>query len=545
MATALVLPFFVYVLLSIVFFGPAHFSDIKNALFTPGGDPESFVWFLNWWPFALAHHLNPFITRYVWYPQGFNLAWATAIPALSLVMAPVTLLWGAGASFNLLALLGPALSATTCFYLIYFITKKYMPSLIGGNIYGFSSYELGQLLGHTNLYINFLIPLAILLFLLRLHGRLNKPVYIVLLTLTAVFQFGTSIEIFTTCLFFGAISLSVFYFSSSTAMQKNIIKTLQESLWAFMASLVILSPYIYYLVRGYRAVPRFSFNPTYYSSDLLNFIIPTTLVRAGNTAYMNIAWHFTGDDFAEAGAYLGLPLILIMFHYMTAYWRKPYTKAIAIIVIGIAVASLGTVLHLNGLKTRVPLPWALTSNIPILRFVLPARFSMYVSLLAAVVVGLWLAYEKSSKYLALKYAAVLFAVACMMPNPSQYSWEQVSVPGIFAKDSSTNTIKQNENIVVLPYGSSGSSMYYQYVSGMKFTQSGGYVGYTPSHFINAFNWPPAAFKAQLTLFCEQNKVKQIMVTPQTAATQVAELIALEWPKFTDGAVTVINCPSSP
>src|SRR5437588_1778987 len=76
-----------------------------------GDDAEIFAWSLQWWPHAIGNAVNPLLTSVVWAPTGFNLADATTIPTASILLSPVTLWAGRVATFNLLVLLGPTLSA--------------------------------------------------------------------------------------------------------------------------------------------------------------------------------------------------------------------------------------------------------------------------------------------------------------------------------------------------------------------------------------------------------------------------------------------------
>ena len=43
-------------------------------------DSSQFMWFLAWWPHAVLHGLNPFVTHAMFVPDGFNLTWSTAMP---------------------------------------------------------------------------------------------------------------------------------------------------------------------------------------------------------------------------------------------------------------------------------------------------------------------------------------------------------------------------------------------------------------------------------------------------------------------------------
>ena len=289
---------------------------------------------------CLRHHLNMFMSHYIYYPQGFDLAWATAEPAVALAMAPVTWTLGAQASYNLVALLSPALAAAAAFYLIRIITRQYWPALVGGFIYGFSSYELGQLLGHPNLYVTFLLPLLILVFWLRLQGRLGRWQFMVLAAVLAALQFATSIEIFTAFAVFAVLAWAVFWWFSAADVRRRLWATALETAMAGAGMLVLVSPYLYYLLPYYHTVPHILNPPEMFSADLFNFIIPTGVTR-WSSAVWPVAYHFVGGNWSEAGSYLGWPLILMLVIFTVQYWKKPYVKALAVTLVGLAVASLG------------------------------------------------------------------------------------------------------------------------------------------------------------------------------------------------------------
>jgi len=61
-----VLVFLLYLGISFCFFG--SIIDFKTNYIGEGSNPFAYIWFLNWWPWALTHGLNPMISHYVWYP---------------------------------------------------------------------------------------------------------------------------------------------------------------------------------------------------------------------------------------------------------------------------------------------------------------------------------------------------------------------------------------------------------------------------------------------------------------------------------------------
>lgn len=550
MRLALVSPFLIYLFIACLYFGPSHFSQIKDTLFTPSADPELIVWFLNWWPFAIAHHINPFLSKYIWFPQGFNMAWATSIPSAALMMTPVTMAWGANASFNILALLALPLSATTCFYLVHRLTRSFFPSLLSGYIFGFSSYELAQLHYHTNLYLTFLVPLAVLLFILRTQQSISKTLFISLMALLVVVQFGLSKEIFATFSLFSVIALIVFYMFSDKGQRSLLVRASHDTLVSLIISIFLLGPYIYYLAIGLKHVPTAINSPGDYSSDLLNYIIPTPISRLGRYLFSNIAQHFAGIH-GERDAYMGVPLLLIAFAYLLKSWGHRLTKAIYVILGVLVLFSLGPYLHVNGINTRIPLPWYFGARIPLITSALPARFPLYVALVLAVIVGLWLSQESHKRITTVKYAAVLIAILFILPNTGIYSWKQVNVPVLFKKGVISRYIPANANILYLPYGELGSSGYYQYASGMAFTQSGGYVGFTPISFSKSqvaqslySGRVGRTFDSHLVAFCSENRIERIIYRPGTNKALVFAISELKWPTLTIGRSTVVSVPSS-
>jgi hypothetical protein len=123
-------------------------------------DPPLLMWFLRWWPYAITHRLNPLHTDLIWAPRGFNLAWAAIIPLPVWVSIPLQQSFGLIGSYNILVMLALATAATAAYALCRRITGAFWPSIVGGAIFGFSPYMLGQSLGHLHTLEVFPIPLA-------------------------------------------------------------------------------------------------------------------------------------------------------------------------------------------------------------------------------------------------------------------------------------------------------------------------------------------------------------------------------------------------
>ena len=146
----------------------------------------------------MLHGQNPFVTHLLWAPHGSNLAWATSVPGLAALLAPVTLTAGPVAAYNVAAILMPALAATTAFMLCRHVTRSFWPSLAGGYLFGFSSYVLGHELAHLHATSVFLVPLAALFVLRFLEEQIGARGLVVRLGLLLALQLSFGTEVFFT-----------------------------------------------------------------------------------------------------------------------------------------------------------------------------------------------------------------------------------------------------------------------------------------------------------------------------------------------------------
>src|SRR5215472_15277399 len=152
--------FAIYAALSILFFGIPIISRLSQTYIGGGTDPICHIWAVAWWPFAIAHRINPLITHALWAPVGYNLVWGTDIPGPSLLIYPITQMFGPVVSYNLLCLIAPSAAAATAFLLCRYACGRFWPALVGGYIFGFSPYLLCQILGHLVLVLIFPVPLG-------------------------------------------------------------------------------------------------------------------------------------------------------------------------------------------------------------------------------------------------------------------------------------------------------------------------------------------------------------------------------------------------
>jgi len=150
-----------YLVLGLLSAGWYALSDPSSTCACIGNaDPATYMWALEWWPHALLHGLNPFVTHYLWAPTGANVARAATIPAAALVLSPITALFGPVVAYNVLSIASPILAAFTAYLLCRRIVARELPAFVGGLLFGFGAYQFTQLVGHPNLTLVFRVPVA-------------------------------------------------------------------------------------------------------------------------------------------------------------------------------------------------------------------------------------------------------------------------------------------------------------------------------------------------------------------------------------------------
>jgi hypothetical protein len=440
-------------------------------------DPSAFMWFLDWWPYALSHGLNPMFTKLLWAPEGTTLAWSTPIPLPAIVAWPITHSFGPIAAYNVLCLAAPVLAAFSAYLLCRWITGEFWPSVLGGFIFGFSPYMLGQILAHIDLVMVFPIPLAVLAALKHYSGELNLFRFVLALAALLVVQFLCFPELVATMTIFAGFGFLIAMLVIPD--RRGVARLLAPTAAAYALTTVALSPYLYAMLA--ERSPGHSIYPlTLYSADLANFVVPTATNLLGLLPVAKrVSATFAGLIY-ENGACLTIPLIVIAEAWRRRHWSEPATRLLILVLVVACVASLGPVLHLLGRPT-IPMPWALFDKLPFVAIALPVRYSLYAFLVLAMLAALWFAQAETHR--GIKIAAAAAVVVFLLPNPSAGFWTSaVDTPAMFRDGDWQRFIDPGEIIVPLPYARQGTSMVWQATAEMSFRMASGYTSVTPFEF---------------------------------------------------------------
>ena len=344
------------------------------------GDMAQTVWFMAWTPHAILTGHNPLFTHAMNYPVGVNLAQNTLMPLLGLLAAPITATLGPVATANFWMVLAMPLSATSAYLVLRHWRLRVPAAALGGLLFGFSPYLVGQGVGHLDLTFVALVPLIVLA-IVELAGMPAHPVRLgALLALVVVAQFFVSPEVLVTVLILSAVGVVAAGIRLAVSDRAALTRRIVPMALGLGVAVVVVGAVLAYPAWFELAGPHHFVGPAQgphniYRADLADFVVPSPfqwLAPGGLRAWGVRLTHLVG---IEDGAYLGVPVLLLA---VWIAWRsRGAVRTQVVVVVGLAAAilSLGPHLVVDGHATGVPLPFLLLSHLPGISSILPIRIS--------------------------------------------------------------------------------------------------------------------------------------------------------------------------
>ena len=379
-----------YLLIGVTAYWPVLPWDLAQRLFGNYGDYAQSVWFFGWVPHALAHGLNPFFSNAMLVPTGANLAQNTESPLLGLVAAPITLMFGAVASVNLLMVLAMPVSATAAFLVLRKWRVWGPAAALGGLIYGFSPYMVAQSLVHVELLFVPLPPFIALTVASILQRRGSPRRLGIQLGLLFVAQYLISPEVCTVVAIF-TIAAVVCVALHNRAALRQMARIAARPVGIALGVMAVLLAYpVWMLLAGpqhFTGPVAPIANPDH--NDLLSFVVPGPLQRVP-FGMRSLGTRLAGTRLDEAGGYLGIPLLILTGILAWYSRRSPRMQLATVLLFGSALLSLGPYLVVDGRLTHIPLPFLLLAHISLLDNILPIRidFELGACLAAVIAFGL-------------------------------------------------------------------------------------------------------------------------------------------------------------
>jgi hypothetical protein len=299
---------------------------------------------------------------------------------------------------------------------------------------------------------------------------------------------------------------------------------------------VIAGPIVYYLLTDFVS-DQFT-TPAIFVADAVNLVVPTRTAALGGDSSAAISAHWLGDGL-EQTAYLGGPLILLLVALGIERVRDRAIRFLIAFLAAALILAFGGGLHVDGHSVAV-MPWSYLEPLPVFDNVFPERFTLYVTLAAAVGVAVWCATSRLPRWF--RVALPYLVLASLVPNLGKHHWdEKLVIPPLFSTSLYERCFAPNENVLVLPYGYTGSSLLWQALSGFRFRMPGGEVGPEPPHSFRVgivdslrFDGIPAGQGADVVTFAHDKNVSTIVVDPNDPVNWASLLTSVGPPRHAGG-----------
>jgi hypothetical protein len=429
------------------------------------------VWLLAWWPHAIEHGTHPLLIDLVHAPDGWNLAWTSAIPGPALLAWPLTAAFGPIPAYDALAVAAPALSAWCTFLLCRELGTGGWAAAAGGLVFGFGSYEAAETLNHLNLALVFTLPLAALVVARYLRGALSDGWFVALLALCVVGIFATFLETLFWATLGGAFAFGAGLAFTRGAERALLFRCLLLGALAYAIALLAAAPYLWVAL----AHPDpLGISGRGYELDLANLIVPTRVTGVRPVLLRDLADQLGGNNITEQVGYLGPVLPALAGFALWERRREPLTRVLALTIAVATLCALGSRLVVAGHRTFLELPWTLFDALPLASHALPARAFVLVWLALAVIVAYFLAGGGRARWLVFGLMAIT-----LVPNPDSRLWvTRLDRPALFEEDRWRTVVHPGENVLIIPFAYEGQAMLWQEESGFGFRMTGGYVSAT-------------------------------------------------------------------
>jgi hypothetical protein len=358
------------------------------------GDISSQVWFTEWPAYALGSGHNPFFSSFVAYPLGINLMTNTGTPLLGILFAPVTLLFGPIAAFNLIMRLSFALSAISMCFVLRRWTKWWPAAFAGGLLYGFSPFMVGQGTGHDFLSFAPLPPLVVAL-LDELVVRRRHPLRNgVLLGVVVVAQLLISPEVLVMTLLLCVVGLLVLAVRHPVAA----VERARDVGGGFLAALVTFAVLGGYPLWAYFRGPQHIAGAPHpvallsaYHDAVLSVFVPTVFQRFTIHSWLARGTLLTQGNAVEHATYIGIPLLCLLAVIAVRCRRSGPVQLFSLMALGAWTITLGSVLYLDlSPHPAFKLPYDLLYRLPIVDGALDTRYALMMYLALAVVLAIGL-----------------------------------------------------------------------------------------------------------------------------------------------------------
>jgi hypothetical protein len=415
-------------------------------------DQEQAIWYLGWTPHALARGLDPFFTTQIGAPAGVNVMWSPSMPLLGILGWLPAKIGGPIFGFNVLVVMGIALSGLAAWLAIRRWAGDGFGAIIGGAVYAFSPYVVSHAALHLNLATAWVPPLIVIAIDEILVTRRHPPWQAgVALGILGAAQLLISEEVLATSVVAAGVLVAVTAVARSCGQVRHIAVTrvVPAGAVATLTFLLLAGWPLAAQFFGPQRISRQVQDPTTFSTDLLNLVLPTRYQLIAPVAATRLSDEFSGF-YHEATGYLGLPLLVLLVVATVRLRDDQRVRVAGITGVLILVLSLGPWLHIGKAPLHIPLPWLALGKLPLLEHVLPGRFTVFVWLAVAVVVAIVI--DRATRLAPRPAARWLLAVgtSLILLLPAPLARAPFTTPAFF-RHWASHHIGADQTVLVAPY----------------------------------------------------------------------------------------------
>ncbi|HKS97912.1 MAG TPA: hypothetical protein VJT31_00150 [Rugosimonospora sp.] len=437
-------------------------------------DDVFFQWALAHGARVLTHGVDPFFTRQLNVPAGVNMIANTSILGISLPLAPVTLLFGSGASYALLLVLAPWATSTVWYRVLSrHLTGPGAGAVLGGAFCGFAPGMVAQANGHPNIVAQFLVPLLVWRALrLREPGRAIRNG--VALGLVTVWQAFINEEI----LFSTALAMAIFAACYGLLRRDEVRAAVRPAARGLAVAALVAGALLAYplLVQffGAQTYHGLSAGIERFGADVTSFPAFSSQSLGGSGFTRG---HFA-QNAAEENAFFGWPLLILIG--VIIFWLRTVVavRALGVVALVFALLSLGPQLFIHGRHTHIPGPYALVNHLPVFDTVVSTRLALVI----IPVFGILLAYgfrrigaELPGRSRLIWYALLAAALVPLVPRPLPAIDTRLA-PSFVASGEWRRYVAPGHSMVTVPVASSRyvQPMLWSARTGLDLPLAGGY-----------------------------------------------------------------------
>jgi hypothetical protein len=466
--------FLLYLASSILVFALPVIGDLGNrCVGSCLSDTSLYAWSYNWMHQAISTGADPLFTDKIWAPSGVHLAWVTTLPGPALLFEPLTAAFGGLFSVNVWMILAPALAAWGAYLVCVRLTHKFWPAVIGGFLFGFSTYINQHMRAQLNLVLIFFVPLAVYLVIRRVESSIGRIAFVVLLTLVLAGQFSTSTEVFATMTLFGACAYLGALIVAPMVVKKRLLWTIPLLAASYALCGLLVLPILRRL--QYDPPPDHAIRaPDINSMDLLSYVVPSQYVRFGGQRFLSLSEKFPVLQQNDTG-YIGLLLVVVLVWFTAQFWRQWWAWLLTGFTLLVAMLAMGPTLHIGG-RSIGALPGKWLFEAPLIQHATPDRFPLYMFMSLSILTAIWIA-AASGRWAWARYAIAGLGIIALSTNltiePTYHS--TLVVPAFFTDGTYKQYIDHDDVILAMPYVL-GSDLNWQTSTNFDFRLGRTYIG---------------------------------------------------------------------